>query len=316
VIWPGGSNAGYSGISSKSYRTQTIIGLSMFTGLHKKKERQTNKLRHTPKEALPNDAPNMQPLVSPKHRDRTIHCRYELKYRIPEVTARAVAYHIRPFIDSDVYATDRPDGQYPIASLYFDSNSLALATSTIEGRKNRFKLRIRAYDDNPATPCFFEVKRRINNVVLKARTAVNRDGIADVINYRSIATFTDDNQKEVLHQFQLYASCLNVRPLVVVKYQRQAFEDHSGNRLRITFDRNLSYMPAKDLNFKMDSDRYQRLAANFVVMEIKFTDRYPAWLADLVRRFNLPLTAMSKYVESLKQASMLGFCAPEIKTNG
>ena len=278
----------------------------MFNGFHRKKNGQTK---------ASDNAPKIRPPV-PQHRDRTIHCRYELKYRIPEVTARAIAHFIRPYIDPDVYAADRADGQYPIASLYFDSNSLSLARSTIEGRKKRFKLRIRTYTDDPASPCFFEIKHRTNNVIRKARTELNRGSIADVINYRSIAPFADNNQENVIRQFQLYASSLNVRPLVVVKYQRQAFEGHSGSRVRITFDRQLSYMPATDLNFKIDSRRYQRLATNFVILEIKFTDRYPGWLTDLVRRFDLPQTAMSKYVETLKQASMLGFCAPEIKTNG
>jgi hypothetical protein len=72
-------------------------------------------------------------------------------------------------------------------------------------------------------------------------------------------------------------------------------------------------MQADDLNFKVNSSRYQPLITNFVILEIKFTDRYPAWLGDIIRRFNLPLMAMSKYVESLTQASMLGFCAPEIR---
>ena len=279
----------------------------MFTGLHNKKKRYTKKHAH---------APNVQPLNSSKHRDRTINCRYELKYRIPEVTARAIAHHVCQFIEPDVHATDSSLGQYPIASLYFDSDSLSLASNTIEGRKSRFKLRIRAYTDDPAAPCYFEVKRRVNSVIFKGRTAVNRDSIAGIMDYRSIEHFTDDNQKDVLRQFQLYASCLNVRPVVVIKYQRQAFEGHSASRIRITFDRDLSYMPATSLDLKVNSKGYQRLATNFVIMEIKFTDRYPGWLVDLIRRFDLPLMAMSKYVESLKQASMLGFCAPEIRTNG
>ncbi|MBW8036649.1 MAG: VTC domain-containing protein, partial [Planctomycetes bacterium] len=161
-----------------------------------------------------------------------------------------------------------------------------------------------------------EIKRRSNTVILKARAAAHRDSITDIVTRQLIPSSADDKQKEVLRQFQLYIYCLKARPMVVVKYQRQAFEGHSGSRVRINFDRDLSFMQAKDLNFKVNGNGYQRLVTNFVILEIKFTDRYPAWLGNVIRCFNLPLMAMSKYVESLTQASMLGFCAPEISTYG
>lgn len=258
----------------------------------------------------------VRPSVRLKYRDKTIHRRYELKYRISESTAHAIAHYIRPFIEPDVYSLDEPDGQYSIASLYFDSDSLSLARDTLEGRKNRFKLRIRAYNDDPAVPRFFEIKRRSNTVIFKTRAAVKQNCITDIVNRQLIPSYTTDKQKEVLRQFQLYAYSLNVRPMIIIKYKRQAFEGRFGNRVRITFDRNLCHMPADDLNFKINSSRYQPLMTNFVILEIKFTDRYPAWLGDIIRRFNLPLMAMSKYVESLTQACMLGFCAPEIRTYG
>lgn len=42
---------------------------------------------------------------------------------------------------------------------------------------NRFKLRIRFYDDIPASPAFLETERRLTDVIRKERAALRREGI-------------------------------------------------------------------------------------------------------------------------------------------
>ena len=54
---------------------------------------------------------------------------------------------------------------YPIVSLYLDSPDLQLCRESLTGVKNRFKLRIRSYTDEPEYPRFLEIKRRINQVI-------------------------------------------------------------------------------------------------------------------------------------------------------
>ncbi|MHC4355316.1 MAG: hypothetical protein ACYS0H_21665, partial [Planctomycetota bacterium] len=49
-----------------------------------------------------------------------------------------------------------------------------------------------------------------------------------------------------------------------------------------------------------------------VILEIKFTDRYPAWLGRLAKMFGLRARSISKYASSLQNASALQFCAPEL----
>ena len=46
----------------------------------------------------------------------------------------------------------------------------------MQGQKNRFKLRIRFYDDNPENPAFLEIKRRETDVIKKKRAAITREG--------------------------------------------------------------------------------------------------------------------------------------------
>ena len=56
------------------------------------------------------------PILRPKA-DTMMACRYELKYRIPESTARAIAAYIKPILPPDRYAQLRHNGESPITSL-------------------------------------------------------------------------------------------------------------------------------------------------------------------------------------------------------
>ena len=85
--------------------------------------------------------------------------RFELKYIIGEATAHEVRHFARNHLMPDPFAKAERDYSYNIYSVYLDSPGLSLMNQTLEGLKNRFKLRVRFYDDNPDHPVFFEVKR-------------------------------------------------------------------------------------------------------------------------------------------------------------
>jgi len=50
-----------------------------------------------------------------------------------------------------------------------------------------------------------------------------------------------------------------------------------------------------------------------VILEIKFTGAYPAWISQMVKYFDLRQQPISKYVSSVKESCMLGFCAPLLR---
>ena len=247
-----------------------------------------------------------------KNIDNMFSCRYELKYRISEARARALAQFIKPYLHRDRYAKLQVDGTYPIVSLYFDSDTFNLARETIEGKKNRFKLRIRSYSDDEQAPRFFEIKRRIDRIILKSRARVRQKDVEALATRKSLILPADCSDEKTLRQFQLYMHSLNAKPLVRVRYMREAFEGDSDNRVRITFDRRLSYKITRDPEVIFAGNGWRRVAMEFVILEIKFTARYPAWLSQMVKTFDLKQTAMSKYVESVKQSCSMGFCSPRI----
>lgn len=254
-------------------------------------------------------------LSSIKHKkksDKMLSCRYELKYRIRETKARALAQYIQSYIPPDAYARKRPGHEYPVSSLYFDSDNLHLCNETLNGKKNRFKLRIRCYDDKPESMCFFEIKRRINNVILKDRARIPKAQIENALAGSRISSPLYKKDEKALSQFRFYTRTLCARPVVMVRYQRQAYEGASSNRVRVTFDRQLDFKAVDTPFVSTDGRGWSGVPMDFVILEIKFTDRYPFWLTDMVKIFDLKQTAMSKYVSTVKQSCNMGFCAPTL----
>lgn len=242
--------------------------------------------------------------------DRMMACRYELKYRIQETTARAIAAYIKPILPQDRYAQLRPNGEYPITSLYLDSDHLTLAKETLEGKKNRFKLRVRGYSDKPDTPIFFEIKRRIERVILKSRARGLHHHVPLVLSGQDLPPQKFQTDMKSLRQFQLYVKYLNARPMVLVRYMRQAFEGDGECRVRVTFDRQLSYCVTEEPRVRLGGTGWMPVPLNFTILEIKFTARYPAWLSEMVRIFDLKISAMSKYCSSVQQSMLTGFDGP------
>src|SRR6266850_4641701 len=107
--------------------------------------------------------------------DRMQQQRFELKYLIAEEEALRVRDFVRCHLDMDEYSVGKPNYSYPVHSLYLDSDDLKIYWATINGDKNRYKLRLRYYSTNPDAPVFFEIKRRMNNCILKQRGGVRQD---------------------------------------------------------------------------------------------------------------------------------------------
>lgn len=246
--------------------------------------------------------------------DRTLACRYELKYHITESKAEAIAQFIKPFLQLDRYCKLQRSGDYPIVSLYLDSGDLQLCRESLRGHKNRFKLRIRSYTDETDYPRFFEIKRRINTIIMKSRARVMNSDVPTLLAGLPLPPQNYTADLETINQFQLYAGSIKARPAVLVRYMRQAYECDSENRVRVTFDRKLAYSITNATQIRLGGRGWQHnpFTTGGVILEIKFTDRYPVWLSQMVKCFNLRARSISKYASSLDDSCVLKFCAPQL----
>ena len=214
--------------------------------------------------------------------ERAIQSRYEVKYLISESKAAAIAQFIKPYVRLDRYCKLQPSGSYPIASLYLDTKNLQLCRQSMQGCKNRFKLRIRSYSDEADYPCFFEIKRRINNIIVKSRSQVVPRSAVPLISGTFRIPQSSNGEQQVLVQFLFYTTGINAKPVVRTRYKRQAFEGILDNTTRITFDRDISCNVTSSHDLGLDGQGWCKLRLNGVVLEIKFTGRYPIWVGQTV----------------------------------
>lgn len=243
---------------------------------------------------------------------RTSWCRHEIKYLISESKAAAIEQFIRPYVRLDRYCKLQPDDSYPIVTLYLDSENLRLCRESLQGHKNRFKLRIRSYTDERDYPCFFEIKRRANTIIIKDRARVMPCNVETLLSGLSLPPQDCSTDHETLKQFRLYMNSINAGPVIRVRYVRRAYEDGSGNRVRVTFDRRLAYNVSSEPKVSLDGRGWQRYSQDGVIFEIKFTGRYPIWLDRMIKCFDLRNQSLSKYARSVKKACSLGFCSPKV----
>lgn len=220
--------------------------------------------------------------------------RYECKYLVPESVARRVQRSAASFLVPDPYAARRSDSTYAICSLYLDSEDMRLYRETREGQRTRFKLRIRAYSDD--SPLVFEVKRRADGIVRKSRSVVERPTLPLLLAGRQLALpELKDAQRPALDEFVRLMLASRARPRVLVRYDREAYIGVTEPDVRVTFDRQLRAAPMSRAEVRMDGSGFRSVGERAVILELKFSNRCPAWLLQLVKRFELRRTSFSKY---------------------
>ena len=228
--------------------------------------------------------------------------RFELKYVIHPSLVRPVREFTLSYLEPDEHADPKDNWEYPVHSLYLDSPTLALARATIQGHKNRFKLRIRFYDHKPESPVFFEIKRRVADVILKQRANVKRSALPGLLagempRWEHLTKAdADDSEFGALQQFCSLRDMLRADGQAYVSYKREAYVTPNDNSVRLTFDRNISGTPYRG-TFDLDNTRGAvHPKVNGTVLELKFTDRFPNWMRQLVEVFDLERRSMAKYV--------------------
>lgn len=233
--------------------------------------------------------------------------RFELKYIIEESRALAIRDYVSTQLELDEFSVGKPNFSYPVHSLYLDSDDLQLYQSTINSEKNRYKLRLRFYNEQPDTPVFFEIKRRVDNAILKQRGGVKRAAV-DWLLAGHLPEPAHLTSKEPKHFFALQRFCeltkrLNASPKVHVAYLREAWLPHDGNSVRVTMDRQVRDDPEPTARLSTQMKNPVLVFGDSVILEIKFTGRFPLWLADMVRAFNLRPCSAAKYVDGIARMS-------------
>jgi len=236
--------------------------------------------------------------------ERLQHQRYELKYHVTEAKASRIRDFVQGHLEVDEYSAQQTGLSYPTLSLYLDSDGLDTHWHTINGDRNRFKLRLRYYDDQSDTPVFFETKRRENNVILKERGGVRKSAVRWLLagHMPEPGHLLNPDDPEALAAVQRFCHRmlrLNARPKMHVAYLREAYEHSSDNSVRVTLDRQVESQPHAQPHLTARSPRPHLVFGKTVILELKFTARYPKWFRDLVETFDCMQMGAAKYSEGI-----------------
>jgi hypothetical protein len=230
--------------------------------------------------------------------------RFEQKYIISEEVALAIRDFVRSYLELDEHGVGKPNFSYPVHSLYLDSDDLKCYWSTINGDKNRFKLRLRFYAGKPDAPVFFEIKRRMNNCIMKQRGGVRRDAVNWLLAGHlpepdHLVARDSDKQLVALQRFCQLMLGIHAKPKVHIAYYREAYVPHDDNSARLTLDREVRSEPELTARLQPDMRHPVMVWGKDVVLELKFTNRFPDWFRELVRVFELRQCGAAKYVDGV-----------------
>lgn len=234
--------------------------------------------------------------------------RYEYKYFVPHDRTEALRRFIQPYTRLDEHAARAADRRYSIHSVYFDTRKLDLYHASVDDQVDRYKLRVRWYDDAVAGPYFGEVKRKVRQVIVKDRARLAPSEAAALLQQRPDVRSGKRARTDVVG-FEDRVVEIGAVPIVCLRYTREAYESVFGEYARITFDRAMCWQRIDGTGWSLqprawsyvDDARAMQGIRDAMLIELKFTRRFPRWMADLVAEFDLERRGFSKFVWSLSR---------------
>lgn len=212
---------------------------------------------------------------------------------------------VRAYLVPDEYSEGKPDYSYHNHSIYLDSDDLQLYWDVLNSNKNRYKLRLRYYDDNPETPVFFEIKRRMNDAILKKRCAVRRSAVAQLLAGQLPGEqhlFSPSPKSfDAIREFCYLKEDLQASPKTHVAYRREAWVSVEDNSVRVSFDREVCSLPHFTSETPTAMEDYVMPFEPDVILELKFTGRFPNWFREMVEMFGAMQLGAAKYADGVNR---------------
>ncbi len=237
--------------------------------------------------------------------------RYEFKYIVKNSDLDRLRSMILPFVTIDKFAEVDDKHQYTVRSIYFDTSRFDFYYEKIEGIKNRKKVRLRGYDKVDGNNIvFFEIKRKYDVPIVKFRAPVKFEDALDMFSSRNINGqvvssnfFPKGNENSKRFFYQVFSK--NLRPVVLIVYEREAYQDKMDDTVRITLDKNLRSKAYPSLTNLFEENKLSQAFSGRFILEVKFNDHFPSWLNPIIASLSLKKQSASKYVISMDSSRVI-----------
>ncbi len=252
--------------------------------------------------------------------------RVEVKHAMPEpIAADALAW-------SAVFLPPDPAhaGVQRVTSLYLDSPEWTFYRWHREGRRDRFKLRLREYGDVPGEHVYAEIKQKMGVIGRKTRAPMPVSLVAALLDPRSAGVASDG--AGALDEFVARRRAYAAAPAMVVRSMREALRDTGpAGEYAVTVDRRIHYATARrhdegafgrpsqarspsspaaarsTSELSRATDEWTALALPCrglpadAIVELKYAGQPPAWMATLLLHMRPYRVSFSKYAAAVQQ---------------
>lgn len=224
--------------------------------------------------------------------------RYEFKYQL---SCKEVEFLIEDLLKNnmiwDSFVENKESKDYTVTSVYFDSPSFKCYYDKINGLKDRYKLRLRIYDDLlfPGNNVFLEIKRKSDMVIWKDRMILPYENYIKIFEegrYDESSFIFAKRDQDILNEFVCKKYKFRMTPIILVRYKRKPLVGKFNDRFRITFDNAIEATVTNSLRF---GNNFSMIAPDAIIMEVKFDNSLPHWFLRIIYKYQLDRRPFSKY---------------------
>ncbi|HPR94339.1 MAG TPA: polyphosphate polymerase domain-containing protein [Syntrophomonadaceae bacterium] len=213
--------------------------------------------------------------------------RHELKHYINYFDYLQLQSRLSHLMASDENACDK--GSYKVRSLYFDNLYDKALREKLEGFSVREKFRLRYYNDDTSY-MKLEKKSKLNGLCLKEAGLITRDECEMLLNGE--LSFLLAGNEKLFNELYAKMHTEQLRPKVIVDYQRQAYMYPAGN-VRITIDSDIR--ASRSVREFLSPQLFCPRVSNNIILEVKYDDYLPQVIVNSIQLKNRHATAASKY---------------------
>lgn len=210
--------------------------------------------------------------------------RVETKYVLSKEEYELLMKKIHKHLNQDEYF------KTTICNIYFDTDNYDLINKSIDKPIYKEKVRLRSYNvPSLSDYVFFEIKSKFKGTVYKRRVKIK---LSDYYNYLINHEYDEDNQ--IMKEIDYLITKFNLKPKLMLSYDRTSYYDKDNKNFRITFDQNIRSRD-DELNLEYGDAGKLYFDKPMYIMELKSLGSLPIWFTKVLSNLKIYPKSFSKY---------------------
>lgn len=226
-------------------------------------------------------------MAKAKVKTGTIFERREKKYLLTRTKFNQLMAELEKYMVVDEY------GLHTIHTIYYDTDDFDVIRHSVSKPKYKEKLRLRSYGQaEQYSPVYLELKKKVSGVTYKRRVALDYQTAQNYLKYNR----KPDQVNQVFREIDYYVHQQNLKPKVLISYDRLALKGRTDPDFRITFDQNIRYSLTDFDLTAVDAKRETELInTSEVLMEVKILGAFPLEISQLFSKLAIFQNKFTKY---------------------